>query len=117
MFRSYPRASDPDARATARDAQAGAREAQTDVVRLEREVERLLIVTEALWSIVRDRHGLTDDDLDRTIREIDLRDGKLDGKLARGEAKKCPECDRPLPRSKSFCLYCGAAVERAPFER
>ena len=46
------------------------------------DIERLLMITEALWMLLKKEHGYTDDVLLQRIREIDLRDGELDGRVA-----------------------------------
>jgi hypothetical protein len=94
-------------------------ETQNQIYVLRDEIERLLIINEALWSFIRDQHGLSDEDLIKKIAEIDLKDGKLDGRVA-PEAKdldKCPQCGRPVGKKRQTCLYCGAALVRDPFAR
>src|SRR4051794_15245020 len=55
---------------------------------LELQVERLLLTTEALWKIVKEKLGCDDRDLVRQITMIDLEDGKLD-------ARKPPSPPKP----------------------
>jgi len=81
------------------------------------DVEKLFMITEALWSILKEQHGYTDDDLGEMIQNIDLRDGRLDGKVAKKQNPLCPECGRTLMGKHPVCLYCGTAVVRDPFER
>jgi hypothetical protein len=82
----------------------------SDIHCLASDIERLLMVTEALWGILKERHGYTDEDLAERIQEIDLRDGQLDGRVAKGEPKKCPNCERVLIGERPVCLYCGHCV-------
>lgn len=91
-----------------------------DVVALRGEIERLLMLTEALWTFIQEQNpNLTDDDLIKRVAEIDLRDGKLDGRVAKEarEIDTCPKCNRPVGRKRPTCLYCGSALIRDPFER
>ena len=81
------------------------------------DVEKLLMVTEALWTFIKREHGLKEEDLITMVEDIDLRDGKLDGKVAKQENPDCPHCGRKLMRNNSICIYCGAVVSRSPFER
>ena len=90
---------------------------QAEILKLEYEVERLLMITEALWDILREQHDYDDAELLRRVTEIDMRDGRLDGKVKRGEAKDCTRCSRKLNRRHIRCIYCGAAHEKDPFER
>ena len=83
------------------------------------DVEKLFMITEALWTILKEKHGCTDAELVRRVQEIDLRDGKLDGKVAKVKPD-CPKCGRKLMGKRPVCLYCGAEVTRgdlAPFSR
>lgn len=100
-------------------ARSAARRAESEVGLMKSEMERLLMITEALWLMLKEQHGYTDDDLIKRIAEIDLRDGRLDGRVAPDEAEvpKCPKCQRPIGKKRPTCLYCGAALVRQPFER
>lgn len=82
------------------------------------DVEKLFMLTEALWTILKEEHGYTDDDLLQRIQEIDMRDGKLDGKVAQEKIRPdCPQCGRKLMGRRPVCLYCGAEVTLDPFKR
>jgi len=101
----------------ASDARTAAREAKTDVDELRHDVDRLMLITEALWRIARDRLGCTDEDLVQRIQEVDLEDGKLDGRKGPTPARDCPQCQRKLLKHQPRCFYCGAPVQFLPFER
>lgn len=96
---------------------AGARDAAWKVQALELEVERLLMITEALWAILKEKHGLADEELADRVMEIDLRDGKLDGQVARSGPAQCPYCGRPTITKRPLCLYCGKALQPDLFGR
>jgi ribosomal protein S27AE len=80
------------------------------------DVEKLFMITEALWGLLKEQHGYEDEQLARMIEGIDLRDGKLDGRVAR-QNPDCPQCGRTLLGTHPVCLYCGTAVDRGPFDR
>ena len=91
--------------------------AQNEIIQCD--VEKLFMLTEALWTILKEKHGCTDAELVQRVQEIDLRDGKLDGKVAKVNPD-CPKCSRKLMGKRPVCLYCGAEVTRgdlAPFSR
>ena len=118
MFAYYGHGrADPLALQSAHEARAAARSAETDVAALEQQVERLYLITEALWTFLRDKLGYSDEDLESMVKQIDLRDGKLDGKVAPPPPKPCPMCQRALSRTKSFCIFCGEPVSQSAFER
>ena len=78
------------------------------VERLQRDHERLKLVTAALWQLLKDRTQATDDDLRRYIEDVDLMDGRLDGKVrAPREVRECKGCQRRIVNSAVICLYCG----------
>ncbi len=82
------------------------------------DVEKLFMITEALWEILKFHHGYTDEHLADMIRNIDLRDGKLDGTVAKSsERPACHSCGRTLIRHQAKCLYCGTEAVRKPFDR
>ena len=65
--------------------------------------------------------GCTDAELVRRVNEIDLRDGRLDGKVANETiAPDCTHCGRKIIGNRPVCLYCGAEAhptEAEPFRR
>ena len=108
---------DPSAAQAAREGQRRADKAERNTEALQLDVERLLMITEALWMILKEQHGYTDEHLQERVMEIDLRDGRLDGKVAPSDPTKCPACDRPLGRKRMSCIYCGEAVMPGLFDR
>ncbi len=78
---------------------------------ISRRVDQLTLATMAMWELIRDQTALTEKDLLSKMEEIDLRDGKDDGKLVLG-IKKCQACNRSVnPRHKK-CIYCGVKLEK-----
>ena len=81
---------------------------------VDQRLDRALLTMEAIWTLLRDRHQLRDDDLARRIVELDESDGFLDGKVRR-QPKTCPHCKRTISGRFPRCLYCGEAVTTDPF--
>jgi len=98
-------------------ARADARAAADAAALMQHHVERLLMISEALWGMLKEQHGYTDEDLVERVREIDLRDGKLDGKVAAAGVKTCPSCKRRVSGRHAVCLYCGGALSGDLFDR
>jgi hypothetical protein len=98
-------------------ASSKAREVSNQLGLIKVDVEKLLMISEALWTILKEKHGYTDNELIRRIENIDLRDGKLDGKVSKNPPEPCPACGRILMGNRPVCLYCGMKVKRKPFER
>jgi hypothetical protein len=85
---------------------------------LHKDVERLLLITGALWMVLKEQHGFTDEKLAQLITRIDLRDGRPDGHFARTWTETCPHCGRTLAKNRTCCMYCGRLVlNRNPFAR
>ena len=95
-----------------------AADVRTENESLRFDVEKLFMITQALWTLLQEQHGYSDDQLIQRIQEIDLQDGKLDGKVAKEKIRPdCPQCGRKLMGKRPVCLYCGAEVALDPFTR
>ena len=94
--------------AEGRAARSGARasKAERDVKHLEDHLDKLTLVCLAMWSLIQEKTGLTEEDLVERVTEIDLADGEADGKVTRRIAK-CPKCDRMMAARHKRCMYCG----------
>lgn len=95
----------------ARRRAAGAKSVADDV---ERRLDRALLACEAMWTLLREKVGVSDLDLLNRMNELDLSDGALDGKVAKS-AVTCPSCRRTIARRHPKCMYCGQAVMHDPF--
>lgn len=78
-----------------------------DLQRLEDRVDRLALINMAMWSLLRDKTNLTEQDLMERVKLIDLLDGKEDGKATR-TVSKCTACNRPMHPRHQKCIYCGS---------
>ena len=87
---------------------------QQEVRMLEANLAKALMIAEALWELVRDKLGLTEEDLNDKLYAIDMRDGQLDGKNERAVAE-CPQCRRNVSRRHPACLYCGTLIDDSVF--
>ena len=108
---------DLSARLVAEDAHQAVNRVEDQFSRVDADIERLLLLTEALWSLLKEQHGYTDEELIRRVLEIDSRDGRIDGRLAAKPPENCPHCDRPIPGERRYCLYCGEPVPVRLFAR
>ena len=95
-------------------ASSDARQAQTEVQELEARLDRVMLASEAMWTLLREKMGVTDEELLNRINDIDLSDGKLDGKV-RKTAVSCPKCSRTISRRFPQCMYCGQPIMHDPF--
>ncbi|MDB5391759.1 MAG: hypothetical protein JWM11_7405 [Planctomycetaceae bacterium] len=92
---------------SALDVEAGkVREAKDEITDLRSEVNRLRMICEGMWTLIKTRLGVADDELANLVNQIDLRDGKLDGKSMK-PPQVCTKCSRVVSSRTSLCLYCG----------
>lgn len=96
-----------DASAAASRAASRGRQAADAVRSLEERLDKLVLVNTALWELVKEKTGLTDEELSAKVQQLDLADGRQDGKVTR-EIQECQNCGRTLSRRHSRCMYCGA---------
>lgn len=75
---------------------------------LQDQVDQLSLVCMAMCELM-EEIGFNKNMLAKKIQEIDLRDGKLDGKLVTKNV--CGNCDRTLANRHVRCMYCGSAVK------
>ena len=91
-----------------RDVQEFTRRAKDDtamlVRKLRRSVDSLTLTCAAMWELQRDQSGSADKALIEKMQEIDLRDGKLDGKMTK-PATACPSCQRANNAKSSKSVY------------
>jgi hypothetical protein len=74
---------------------------------LEAKVNKLILINHALFELAEARLGITEQDLVNKVNEIDLRDGRLDGKVEVENPNVCERCGRSYSQRHNHCLYCG----------
>ncbi|MGV3724113.1 MAG: hypothetical protein ACO1SX_24740, partial [Actinomycetota bacterium] len=99
-----------EARAQAARGEARADQASMAVGSLQARFERMVLLNMALWSLVKETTGLTDEALAARVREIDLQDGHQDGQI-KATVEPCPKCNKTLSKKHQRCLFCGFEPE------
>lgn len=102
---------------TANEAKSDAREAKDDVLFLQHDIDRLLLITEAMWTLMKQKDGYTDEVLTQTIGEIEKRKVVVDGMAVKDPPVTCPACGKINLAKRLFCIYCGAPIAEKPFAR
>lgn len=77
-----------------------------DLAELGREVSRVRLAVEAISEILQTHLGVESQEIVQKMLEIDLRDGKRDGRIT-PTPKSCESCQRPFPATTARCIYCG----------
>jgi hypothetical protein len=86
----------------AKSATSRAQYAQSNIKMLMRRVDRLSVVSAALWSLLREKHGITDEELRARVAEIEHSKGKV--------TAECVACGATIPAMHKQCEHCGATV-------
>ena len=92
-----------------------------EVAQLKGEIERLDLITEALWSFLKQK-GFTEEDLVKEITELDNARKQKKKALEEGEKPEqilCPYCHVPLQNNGKIadrCIYCGHEIITSPFK-
>lgn len=73
-------------------------------------IDKLSLLNYALWSLLQERIGVTEAELLARVQELDMKDGKLDGRVSSGIIN-CKDCNRPLSQRHRKCLYCGYELQ------
>ncbi len=84
--------------------------AALEIQDLRSQVDRLYMITEALWTLLKRETNCTEEELGKLVEEIDMRDGKLDGRMA-SVPPKCPSCSRTVSARTGTCIYCGTRAD------
>ncbi len=88
----------------------------TDIEELKANIDRLMMITEALWDILREKYDYSEEELVKRVYEIDARDGVIDGRKRPTPSRNCPHCNRKLAKKRPRCIYCGQLVTVDLFE-
>ena len=98
-------------------AKTAAREAEAKADLLSHDIDRLLMITEAMWTLMKKQHGYTDDTLTGLIEEIDHRKVIVDGVISKDPPEPCPNCGKINLARRMSCIYCGKPILTHPFAR
>ncbi len=105
-----------DLQAQQEDSHSSLRSASGDINELARHVRKLALVNQALYELLKESTGITDEDLRHRIETIDRRDGTSNGRIDAAPLK-CPKCAASVRAGALSCHSCGAMVApKYPFE-
>src|SRR5690606_11621071 len=96
--------------------QMHSRRKSPDVQLLEDQIDKLTLICMAMWSLMQDKTGVTEEELLERVRTLDMMDGVADGKARKG-ISTCPQCNRTMSPRHQRCLYCGhTALVKSAFD-
>lgn len=93
-------------------AESRASQAIDQMVSVEMKLNTITLACQAMWELLQESQGLTNEQLQQKMEEVDLRDGKLDGRIS-PVVETCTQCGRKTSRRRSNCLYCGEPLPPA----
>ena len=78
---------------------------------LEARVDALELACAGLWELLKTKSGYSDEELVSVIKQVDARDGLVDGRTTPIVGEVCPKCGkRLLTRKRNHCVWCGAEL-------
>jgi len=84
---------------------------ESDAGSLQRRVEVMALANQALFEILRDRLGISEEEVIYRMAEIDAQDGRKDGKMSTSaRVVTCRRCGRAVSTTRLRCMYCGELV-------
>ena len=84
------------------------------VVDLMQRVNQLELLANALVSVIENKRLATREELEVMVQQLDLLDGREDGKIQSAqwhEAPRCGACNRYVNPNRQACVYCGRSLE------
>ena len=87
--------------------------ARRTAAHMEERIDRLVLLCRAMFELLQESTGHTDERLSAKILEIDLRDGQADGRMS-PIPRRCPRCEAMMSPRFGRCLFCGHASESGP---
>ncbi|QIF05281.1 hypothetical protein [Roseimicrobium sp. ORNL1] len=84
---------------------------QDRLTRQERRLDRLALHCQAMWEMLRERAEFTEEEISAKILEVDLRDGRADGRISQ-QVATCPSCKQRTSTKRETCVICGAELGR-----
>jgi len=93
---------------TAGRAEQAARKADEAIDRSRDLLERQALIIRALLEACTRKNLFTEEEFRDLVNEIDLSDGRLDGKYSpKAGPRECVECGKPNGKHALTCMYCG----------
>ncbi|MEO2268521.1 zinc ribbon domain-containing protein [Pseudoalteromonas sp. YIC-656] len=80
---------------------------------LSEKIDQLYLMNLAALELLNDL-GVSQSQIMAKIEEIDLRDGKLDDKVA--QATHCSDCGHRISARRTHCFYCGSKINNLQYQ-
>ena len=90
-----------------KDAQGLAQQTSAETQKLREDLHHLAIIAQAMWELLSEKSGLTNDELRKRITEVEFEKAKS----FTSSTTQCKKCSRPISIRSKACLFCGEKVE------
>ncbi len=88
------------------DMLAAKRQTNYELDGVDQRIERLTLICEAMWQLVCETTGLTDEHLAYKLDQLDVSDGRRD--MKRQKTSTPCSCGAMVPAKSLLCQFCGA---------
>lgn len=80
------------------------------------QLDTLVLANQAMWEILSKKLGVTESELVKLMSDIDLRDGKADGRITKTQIRQCSDCCHKIKKQRPNCYWCGSKMNmESPF--
>jgi formylmethanofuran dehydrogenase subunit E len=90
-------------------AKSQAMQALSEHDKLASEVHRLTMLLESVWTVLKKKTGLTDEELKTELKAIKLKHAEA---AAKSEPGKCVSCGKAIALNSAKCVFCGTVQEK-----
>ena len=88
----------------------------TSISNVQAQLDTLVLANQAMWELLSKKLGVTEAELVKLMNEIDLRDGKADGKISKVQVRECGDCGHKIKKQRPNCYWCGSKISlESPF--
>ena len=98
----------------AAESRVAADNAEVVVTELRWQVNKLTLINMAMFELLQQRFGVTEEELVAKMTEIDMRDGHVDGHAPASGPVACEACGKTYSKRHNHCLYCGHVNGHSP---
>lgn len=73
------------------------------------EIHHLKMVLESVWNLLKEKTGLSDEDLKQELKEIKFKNAEA---AAKSEPGTCSNCGKTIAQDSTKCVFCGRVQEK-----
>jgi hypothetical protein len=92
------------------EARASARRLEHRAEAVAEDLATIALVDKVILRMLIKKGICTEKEFADLFAEIDLEDGKADGKLSTAPPRDCPNCGKRMPQNRTVCIYCGHQI-------